>query len=68
MSQSVVVKNVGGVTTKMTTMTRTITSSIQQQLLQQQQLTKQKVTTKPPHKSEAGKENHILVVKQEKRI
>lgn len=57
MTQSSVVKTVGGVTTKITTMTRT--SYSQQQILQQQQQqqlqTNQKVITKPPY---THKENH----------
>ncbi|XP_037045929.1 uncharacterized protein LOC119081278 isoform X1 [Bradysia coprophila] len=57
MTQSSVVKTVGGVTTKITTMTRT--SYSQQQILQQQQQqqlqTNQKVITKPPY---TQKEKH----------
>lgn len=60
MSQSSVVKTVGGTTTKITTMTRT--SYSQQHIMQQQQRqqlqTNQQVITKPPF---IQKEKHISV-------
>lgn len=62
MSQSSIVKTVGGLTTKITTMTTKVTSSSQQKIQQQQQQqTKQQVTTKPQHKTEARMENHTSV-------
>lgn len=61
MSQSTVVKTVGGVTTKVTT--RTVTTQ-QQQIHQQQQYTKQNVTTKPPPKTEIVKDNQTMVKRE----
>lgn len=67
MSKSSVVKTVGGVTTKITTMSRIHTSSSQQQILQkqyqqqQQQMQKNVNTVQPQYMMDTRKEQHISV-------
>lgn len=68
MSKSSVVKTVGGVTTKITTMSRVHTSLSQQQILQQQyqQQQQQKMqqnvnTVQPQYMMDTRKEQHISV-------
>lgn len=65
--------NVGGVKTKITTTTKTTTSSSsfstqKQHLQHRQHEIQQKVISKPPHKKENDKENHISVVNEEMRF